>query len=204
MQNTSVHTELNNAKCRILDKDAPINVLSQGSVHCKSGKWFIPADKYESIFLKNINEELVKNPLKQMHFLELPDPKHNMLKVDLDFRFRPTDEELKNRKNFTRRYNDEYIELFAHCLAEALNEIIDIKENYNIYIQEKKEPRLTNDNTNTLKDGIINKFIKLDDLVKDNIIKETIGIIHLDVEGMEKNAIIGGFTTIEKYKPYFI
>ena len=33
----------------------------------------------------------------------------------------------------------------------------------------------------------INKFIKLDDLVKDNIIKETIGIIHLDVEGMEKH-----------------
>ena len=60
----------------------------------------------------------------------------------------------------------------------------------------------TNDNTNTEDMNNINKFIKLDDLVKDNIIKETIGIIHLDVEGMEKNAIIGGFTTIEKYKPY--
>ena len=56
MQNTSIHTALTNAKCRIFDKDIPINVLSQGSVHCKSGKWFIPTDKYESIFLKNINK----------------------------------------------------------------------------------------------------------------------------------------------------
>ena len=57
-----------------------------------------------------------------------------------------------------------------------------------------------NDTTN--KDDDINKFIKLDDLINNNIIKETIGIIHLDVEGMEKQAIQGGFKTIEKYKPY--
>ena len=56
--------------------------------------------------------------------------------------------------------------------------------------------------TTTNKDDDINKFIKLDDLINNNIIKETIGIIHLDVEGMEKNAIQGGFETIEKYKPY--
>jgi len=48
----------------------------------------------------------------------------------------------------------------------------------------------------------INKFIKLDDLIKDNIIKHNIAIIHLDVEGMEKEALIGGKETIEKYKPY--
>ena len=154
MQSTSVHTELDKAKCRILDKAAQINVLSQGSVHCKSGKWFIPADKYESLFLKNINEELVKNPLKQMHFLELPDPKHNMLKVDLDFRFNATEEEIKTRTKLVRRYNDEYIELIVTSLAEYLKDVIKIDESYNIYIQEKKEPRLTNDNTNTVKDGI--------------------------------------------------
>ena len=154
MQNTSVHTALNAAKCRILNKDAPINVLSQGSVHCKSGKWCIPQDKYEGIFLKNINEELVKNPLKQMHFLELPDPKHNMLKIDLDFRFNATEEELKTRTKLIRRYNDEYIELIVTSIAEYLKDIIKIEENYNIYIQEKKDPRITNDNTNTIKDGI--------------------------------------------------
>jgi len=41
-------------------------------------------------------------------------------------------------------------------------------------------------NTTTInKDADINKFIKLDDLINNNIIKETNGIIHLDVEGME-------------------
>ena len=148
MQTTTVHTSL--TKYRIFDKDAASNVLSQGSVHCKAGKWMIPDDKYEG-FLKNINEEFVKNPSKQMHFLEKPNPVYNMLKIDLDLRFKPTDEELKNRTNLTRRYNDEYIELFANCIAESLKDIIKINESYNIYIQEKKQPRLTNDNTNTIK-----------------------------------------------------
>ena len=78
MQNTSVHTILNNAKFRIFDNETPYNILSQGSVHCKSGKWQVPDDKYESLFLKNINEELVKNPNKQMHFLDLDQQKKNL------------------------------------------------------------------------------------------------------------------------------
>ena len=45
-------------------------------------------------------------------------------------------------------------------------------------------------------------FIKLDDLVRDNIIKENIEILHLDVEGMEKEALLGAVNTIKKYKPY--
>ena len=151
MQNTSVHT--NFAKFKVLDKEAHSNVLSQSSVHCKSGKWNIPDEKYDA-FLKNINEELVKNPNKQMHFLEKPSSEFNMIKIDLDLRFKATDEELKNRTNLNRRYNDEYIELFANCIAETLKDIIDIKESYTIFIQEKKNPRLTNDNTNTIKDGI--------------------------------------------------
>lgn len=48
----------------------------------------------------------------------------------------------------------------------------------------------------------INTFIKLDDLIKNNIIKHIIGIIHFDLEGMEKEALEGGLETIEKYKPY--
>ena len=57
--------------------------------------------------------------------------------------------------------------------------------------------------TNNIEDvNNINKFIKLDDLIKDNIIKHKIGIIHLDVEGMEKEALIGGIETITLHKPY--
>ena len=31
-----------------------------------------------------------------MHFLEKPSDKSNMIKIDLDLRFKPTDEELKH------------------------------------------------------------------------------------------------------------
>lgn len=43
---------------------------------------------------------------------------------------------------------------------------------------------------------------KLDTLVKENIIKHKIGIIHLDVEGFEKNVLIGGYKTIIRDYPY--
>lgn len=58
-----------------------------------------------------------------------------------------------------------------------------------------------NSNTDENKD-LLNKFVKLDDLVKDNIISQSIGIIHFDVEGMEKEALQGSIDTITKYKPY--
>lgn len=58
-------------------------------------------------------------------------------------------------------------------------------------------------NNNEKKDiNNITKFIKLDDLIKDNIIFNNIGLIHLDVEGMEKEVLLGGSETINKYKPY--
>ena len=43
---------------------------------------------------------------------------------------------------------------------------------------------------------------KVNDLIKKNIIKNKIGIIHLDVEGMEVNALKGAKETIDKNKPY--
>ncbi len=61
---------------------------------------------------------------------------------------------------------------------------------------QNKEDNQINSSDNT------NIFMKLDDLVKNNIIKHNIGIIHFDVEGMEKEAILGGVETIEKHKPY--
>ena len=46
------------------------------------------------------------------------------------------------------------------------------------------------------------KFIKLDTLFDKNIIKHKIGVIHLDVEGMEDKSIIGGINYISNNKPY--
>jgi FkbM family methyltransferase len=59
----------------------------------------------------------------------------------------------------------------------------------------KKKEELNN------KEEII-QFIKLDTLIQNNIIKHNIGVIHLDVEGMELDAIKGGLNCIQTYKPY--
>tara|TARA_Y100000389_G_scaffold193687_1_gene222733 strand:+ start:53 stop:964 length:912 start_codon:yes stop_codon:yes gene_type:complete len=56
-----------------------------------------------------------------------------------------------------------------------------------------------NSNTNN-QDDI--KFIKLDTLFDKKIINHKIGVIHLDVEGMEDKAIIGGMNYISNNKPY--
>lgn len=55
-------------------------------------------------------------------------------------------------------------------------------------------------------EGVVNtesqKFYTLDHLVQSGIIKNNIGVIHLDVEGMEDKALEGGKNTIDKFKPY--
>ena len=55
-------------------------------------------------------------------------------------------------------------------------------------------------------EGIVNtesqKFYTLDYLVQQGRIKNNIGVIHLDVEGMEDKALEGGTNTIDKFKPY--
>jgi len=49
-------------------------------------------------------------------------------------------------------------------------------------------------------DGI--EFVNLDYLVEKNIIKNKIGIIHLDIEGFEYDVLIGASKLLNKYKPY--
>jgi FkbM family methyltransferase len=44
-------------------------------------------------------------------------------------------------------------------------------------------------------------FEKLDNLIENGTIPEKIGYIHLDVEGMEKNAILGSINTIKRDSP---
>jgi FkbM family methyltransferase len=57
-----------------------------------------------------------------------------------------------------------------------------------------------------MNEGIVNtesqKFYTLDYLVQSGVIKNNLGVIHLDVEGMEEKALEGGENTINKFKPY--
>ena len=188
MQTTIVHNYLQSFRS---NGNNDKNVISQGSIQCKAGKWLIPDENYEA-FLDNINEELVKNSKRQIHFLESPNQRYNMIKVDIDLRFKPTEEELKNRCNFKRRYDDKFIEFLANCIADNISEVIDVKQNYYIYIQEKTEPRITHENT--IKDGI---HIIIPDIVMCNS-----ALHHLRKELMENDELkkyiknIGNTTSI--------
>jgi FkbM family methyltransferase len=109
------------------------------------------------------------------------------------------------------KYKCEFIEFIKN--KNNLNNLIVINYGLSNVNNEYKTLKQSGDNTgawdwiihnNTDTEDVnnINKFIKLDDLIKDNIIKHKIGIIHLDVEGMEKEALIGGTETITQHKPY--
>ena len=139
-----------------------INVLSQPSAYCKAGRWFIPDAHYMNI-LEKVNSVLATTPNKKMHLLEMPNALYNMIKIDIDLRFLPTEEELQTRSNLKRRYDSNFIDAINICIAESLQELIEVSDSYNIYIQEKPSSRITNENT--IKDGI---HIIIPDIVLSN------------------------------------
>ena len=160
MQTTRAHTFVNTY--RGYAENFKSNVLSLGGMECKPGKWNIPDDKYEE-FIEIIHKDLITEPPKKMHFLEVPSDKFNILKVDVDLRFKATEDEIKNRTNIRRRYTDEFISTLINTIVININEIINIKSSFNIYFQEKKEPRISNDNC--IKDGL---HLIIPDLVMSN------------------------------------
>ena len=149
MQTTTVHSYLQAFRTNGTNDK---NVISQGSIQCKAGKWLIPNDKYDD-FLQKINSELVKDAKRQMHFLESPNQKYNIIKIDIDLRFKPSEEELKNRCNFKRRYDDKFIEVLTNCIAENITEIIDINA-FHTLLQTKSGERITYPNNLLLQKGI--------------------------------------------------
>jgi P4 family phage/plasmid primase-like protien len=160
MQHSKAHGFL--SPFRAFGADCKMNLLSQPGIQCKSGKWLVPDEKYNE-FLDKYHEDLSINPTKKMHFLEMPSDKFNMIKVDVDLRFKATEEELKVRSNIRRRYTEKYIDILVKTIANNINEIIDVKNSFNIYIQEKTEPRIANENY--VKDGI---HIIIPDIVMSN------------------------------------
>lgn len=153
MLKTEVHKLLDTYKLtNTNDPSLKHNVLSQASIQCKSGKWLVPDTAYK-LFLDKINDVLTKNEKSELHFLEVPSDSHNMVKVDIDLRFRATEEELKQKVNFKRRYTDDLIDLIINILATNLVELIETPQHYKIYVQEKVKPRIAHQDK-TIKDGI--------------------------------------------------
>ena len=105
------------------------------------------------------------------------------------------------------KYKCEFIKKIA-----AINKLDNIrvlnyglaKENkfYSSYRCENSSGNMIWKNIKTLKYSEKEFFVKLDYLTENNFIKENIGAIHLDVEGMEDDVLIGGIETLNKFKPY--
>jgi len=149
MQQSKAHSIL--STFRVSGENCKSNLLSLGSIECKPGKWSVPDEKYIK-FLETLHEDLVIATPKKMHFLEIPSDKFNMVKVDVDLKFQATDEEIKNRTNFRRRYTEEFINILIKTIVNKLNEVIKFTSSFYIYVQEKNSPRITHDNK--IKDGI--------------------------------------------------
>lgn len=75
----------------------------------------------------------------------------------------------------------------------------DLNTGGTVWIETKRNPA---ENANNYYNGESQKFVTLDSLVLNKKIKHKIGLIHLDVEGHEDEAIIGAKETIKLYKPY--
>jgi P4 family phage/plasmid primase-like protien len=159
MQHTQAHKFMN--PYRGYGSNCVSNVLSLGGLECKPGKWLVPDEKYVE-FIETIHKDLDIETPKKMHFLEIPSDKFNMVKVDVDLKFQATEEELKNRSEIRRRYTDEFINTLINTIVNSINEVINIKTSFNIYLQEKSEPRISNNN---IKDGL---HLIIPDLVMSN------------------------------------
>lgn len=163
MLKTEVHKLIDAYLVNPGDVDNTHNVLSQPSIHCKSGRWNIPEDKYRG-FLEKIHEILSSKKKNLLHFLEVPNINHNMVKVDIDLRFEATEDELKQKVSLKRRYTEELIETIINIIATNLGEIIETPPDYKIYVQEKETPRISHQEK-IIKDGI---HIIIPDLVMSN------------------------------------
>jgi hypothetical protein len=139
MLKTEVHCLIDSYKLNGSNLEQKHNVLSQASMQCKSGKWLVPEDKYNS-FLNKITDVLTRNSKSELHFLEVPNEQHNMIKVDIDLRFRATEEELKQKASLTRRYNDDLINLIINILALHLNELVKTPDEYKLSLIHISEP----------------------------------------------------------------
>lgn len=131
--------------CIAKQKD-DFNVLAMPSPYCNAGKYKIEKN-YES-FLELIGQDVINQV--PIHYLEKPHQKYNQVKIDIDLRFKLSQEELKNG-TVERKYDSEFIDSLVTIIVSNLMEIIESKT-FTTYVQEKKKPKLTKDNK--IKDGI--------------------------------------------------
>ena len=117
-------------------------------------KLFVPKDKY-SEFFHQYYEHKVKAK-QDSTLLERPLPEFNVMKIDLDFRFKPSKQDLINENEIVHKYKLEDIETFIKLYFETANKYLNLSDKYEVSIMEKKKCRLIKQNGDCkiIKDGI--------------------------------------------------
>ena len=160
--------------------DETHNIRSLHGNSCKAGKWNIPENEYDR-FLEFVCND-VKRPGCYMHMLENPHPEYNQIKFDIDMRFAASDTDISNTTNIISRCNDEFIQTLIRVINHHLLDFIEINTDYNIYIQNKKNIRITG---KTIKEGL---HIIIPDIV-----------LHNEVLHSLRNAIVADEEIIELF-----
>lgn len=117
------------------------NIRSLHGTSCKAGKWNIPSTEYDR-FLESICKD-IKRPGCDMHMLENPHPEFNQIKFDIDMRFTASDTDISNTTNIISRCDDEFMQTVVRVINHHLLDFIEINTEYYIYVQNKKNPRIT-------------------------------------------------------------
>ena len=128
-------------QCYRVNIDEEHNIRSLHGNTCKAGKWNIPATDYER-FLESVCKD-IERPGCNMHLLENPNKEYNQIKFDIDMRFTASDSDVSNTTKIISRCDDDFIQTVVRVINHHLLDLIEINTEYYIYVQNKKEPRIT-------------------------------------------------------------
>ena len=157
--NNSLYKFKDSQKDKVTNDTLLYRINAMYSDTCTPGTWFMPDIVYEQVL------ELIYSGIKnggRLTYVESPHKEYNQVKIDLDLKFEPTNEEKNHSSKLMRRYNEDFIENIISALVDVLAEVIDIKHSFKIYLQEKSKPKLKD---GFIKDGI---HIIIPQLVIDN------------------------------------
>lgn len=129
-----------------------------------SGKFMVPIKDREKfldiyfqyVFVNNQNCHLLEVPFKESNQPQDGSllKNANVIKIDLDFRFTPTDIELNNNKPI-RNYKLKHIKKIIKKYITTLENYIEIPDDFTVFIMEKENATITEKNGKYIKkDGV--------------------------------------------------
>jgi P4 family phage/plasmid primase-like protien len=143
------YIEKNKFKTTSKDKDANLQFMPGGIDMAWTCK--VPNDKMLEFHKKYY--ELKVKPGHRCHLLEKPMKKKNILKIDIDLRYTPTQEDITATK-LKHKYSKEIIKEFIRVYMKIVNKYVEVPSDAKVTLMEKKHPRFVDNKKKYIKDGI--------------------------------------------------